>query len=116
MFQVPAQIQKMGSLADRTIRLTVDCQELQPDEAKELHSLIQNPGWFLFKKNEIKAEDVPDTDAPEFRNDKTPSERLRNTLYVYWKECTSQKPDFDTFYRQWMEKKIEEIKEKLPRL
>lgn len=116
IFQVSSVIQKLNTLVDRTVRLTIDCQELTPEQAQRLHALIQKQGWFLFKENPFEIEEIPKENAPEFGNDKTPSERLRNTLYVYWKECTQQRPDFDTFYRQWMEKKIEEIKEKLPRV
>lgn len=109
MFQVPSYIQGLRTLADNTIRLTVDCQELSPEECAQIFMLKGKQGWFVFKENEIKAEDIPDTNV-EFKGDKTPSQRLRNCLYVYWKEQTSQTEDFNTFYTKWIEKKLEEIK------
>ena len=114
LFQVPSTVNKITTLADSTIRLVVDCQETSPEEMAKLFALKGRFGWFLFKEDEVVFEDLPTEKAPEFKGDKTPSQRLRATLYVYWKECTNQKPDFNTFYDQWMNKKIEEIKQELP--
>lgn len=114
MFQISSIIQNLRTLADGTWRIQIDTQELTPDQATQLMELHRKQGWFLFKENEFVVDDVPTENAPEFKGDKTPSKRLRAVLFVYWKECTIRKPDFNTFYRQWMEQKIETIKKELP--
>jgi hypothetical protein len=75
--------------------------------------LKSKQGWFLFKENEIVMQDIPTESAPEFKNDKTPSQRLRAALYVYWDSKTARKQDFNSFYDSWVERKIHEIKDKL---
>jgi hypothetical protein len=49
-------------------------------------------------------------------NTKTPSMRLRNTIFVYWKQLTDSgkiTETFETWYPNFMEKIILQIKEKL---
>jgi len=112
MFQVQSTISKLTTLSDNTVRLTVDCQELSPEEATKVFELKGTIGWFLFKANQIEEKDIPDIPA-EFKGDKTPSQRLRNTLYKFWELNTNKSKTFDTFYKEWTEKKITEIKELL---
>lgn len=114
MFQVSSQIESIATRADNTIKLVIGTQELPPDQAVEVFKLKGKQGWLLFSENPIEQEDIPEEPAPEFSTDKSPSRRLRSTLYVYWNECTAKNPDFETFYKQWMEKKINEIKQLLP--
>lgn len=113
MFQVPAQISKITTLADSTVRITVDCQETSPEEMAKLFSLKGLLGWFLFKENEIVKEDVPE-EQTEFKTDKSPSKRLRDCLFVYWKNNTNKTTDFDTYWKNWVDKKCNEIKDLLP--
>jgi hypothetical protein len=114
MFQTPSTIQKISTLADQTIRLTVDCQELPAEEMTELFKLRNTLGWFLFKENPIVKEDVPEETAPEFKEDKSPSKQLRDHLFVYWKNNTNMSIEFDTFWKKWVAKKCQEIKDLLP--
>lgn len=116
LFQVPSVISGIKTLrGDKTIRLQIDTAiELKPEEVALLWSLYEKQGWFLFKEAEINEEDtlsVPDT-TPEFKSDKTPSQRLRNTIYVFW-EQNGAKGGFDDFYKKQVEKIITRIKEEL---
>jgi len=113
MFQVSSTIQSLRTLADGTIRLTVDCQELKPEESSELMKLVRKIGWFLFKENSITEQEIPNEPSAEFKGEKSPSQRLRSLLYVYWEKNTSKKQTFDDFYKAWVEKKANEIKELL---
>ena len=113
MFQVSAQIESVSTRKDRTLKIVVGAQELRPEQVTELMLLNQLQGWFMFKEDHLVDEDIPE-EKPEFKNDKSPSQRMRSTLYVYWENCTNKNPDFNTFYSRWMEKKIDEIKALLP--
>lgn len=60
---------------------------------------------------------LDEKDAPKYIVDKeletkTPSNRLRNVLFVLW-EQEGSKGEFNDFYRRWVEKFIELIKERL---
>lgn len=114
LFQIPAIIQNLRTMADGGWRIQVDTRELKPDEAMALMELHKSEGWFLFKSNEIVADDIPDEQAPEFVEDKSPSKRLRSVLFIYWKEQTNQNKDFNTFYNEWIDRKVQEIKDNLP--
>lgn len=115
LFQAPATIRLPKMRADNTLTFTVDCPELPPEELTELFKLNSRQGWFLFKENEIVIEDVPETEA-EFEGQKSLSERLRNTLYVYWKKRYDEgsiKKNFEEFRREWFEHKIQQIKDNI---
>jgi len=44
---------------------------------------------------------------------KTPSQRLRAVLYVYWKQHKQKDIEFDIFYLRYMNRLIENLKDKL---
>ena len=114
IIQIEATIESIRSRVDGTWSLGVGTQELKEEQAKVLLRLNRKLGWFLFKETPLEEADlidIPET-TPEFKSDKTPSQRLRAVLYVYWGQRKPTKT-FDEFYRQQMEKIIEWIKEKL---
>lgn len=116
LFQIPAQITKLETQSDGGIRVVLDTQELtDPEELKQLFMLRKSMGWFSFKSNQITAAEIPDEDTIEVVGEtKSPSERLRNALFVYWKNVRGGKGDFNAYYREMMEKYISNVKEKLP--
>src|SRR2546421_4237488 len=115
LFQTPATIAQIRTMADRGNRVVIDTQELSPEDMATLFSLKQGGmGWFLFKGSAITAEEIPDYDPATFDEIKSPSQRLRAVLFVYWKEVKGGQGDFESFYRAQVERVIEQYKEKLP--
>lgn len=112
-FQTSSQIESVSTRADNTIKIVLGTQELSPEQATMLFSLKGRQGWMMFSENELNQEDIPQEPAPEFKTDKTPSQRLRAVLYKFWELNTNKVKQFDDFYKEWMEKKISEIKEHL---
>jgi hypothetical protein len=115
---IPSAITQVKTLS-QSIRLTVDTQEnLTPETFAKLFGLKDKVGWFFFAEHREKLPGVIDTSQlppiPQ-REDgqKSPSERLRNVLFVYWKKKTDQKQDFELWRVRWMEKLITNIKEQL---
>ena len=95
---------------DGSLGLSVSTPELTPEEKAEFMRLQGVNVIALFTP-------LDDIAAPKYKVDKeietkTPSNRLRNTLYVLW-EQEGSKGDFDEFYKRYMEKFIDLIKEKL---
>jgi hypothetical protein len=110
---LPAQLTKVASRKDRSYSLTFDTRELRGSEASILLDQLQKEGWILYSPNE----DIDETDVPKEKADagmgsKTPSQRLRAVLFVFW-EQTGKRGTFEDFYRVQMEKLIEYVKEKL---
>lgn len=97
------------------MQLVVETQEIDPETKTYLFDLHDTYGFLFYFKNLPKPEevDVPEGNAPENRGEKTPSQRLRAVLYVWWEQQGKQGGDFEFFYRQHMEKLIDHIKEKL---
>lgn len=99
-----AQIGNISTMADWGIKITIYTPELPPEEMIAL--FMAKKGWL-----------IEDLDIPETRTDskKSPSERLRSVLYIYWENNMKNTfAKFDTFYLDWMDKKIDQIKERLP--
>ena len=114
IFSVPATIEGISTRVDKTLKITLSTQELPPNEAAKILSLHQTFGWMLFSENELSEKDIPPEPTPEFKSDKSPSERLRAVLYVYWETNTDKKKPFNNWYKDWIEGKIKEIKDYLP--
>jgi len=116
LLQVPATISKASTMSNRCLRLQIDTQEnLSDEEITGLMTKIDKYGHFCFLEDkEIDESMVIDLPAlPKKLNDeKSPSLRFRNTLYVYWKE-KGEKGSFELFYNQTYEKLIKDLKEKL---
>lgn len=117
LFQAEADITKLETMSDGGIRLVVDTQEITDDqELAKLFRLKKGAhGFFLFKSSKIKQEDVPEYEPSESENsERTPSQRLRAVLFVYWKQVKGGTGDFDAYYRMVLNQLIDNYKEKLP--
>lgn len=108
MFQVPATITKVTTMGDRSLRLQVDVdRELSPEENAKVFGLYNKSGFFIFKDGEIQQEELIDLpeEKLEFKNQKSSSERLRNRLYVFFKE----KHGTDEGFEDWRKKEMDRI-------
>lgn len=116
ILQVPAVISKASTMANRVLRLQIDTQEnLTDEQISKLISKIDKYGWFVFLEDEaIDESDIINLpELPKREEDKkSPSQRLYNSLYIFWKQ-QGEKGDFELYYRNQMEKFINAIKERL---
>lgn len=113
---LPAVFESLRSLKDRSYKLVFETGELSPDQLSILGQHIQNPGFLAFNKDVFKKEILDhlksiNTDYEDLG--KTKSERLRNVLYVLWKQKNEGYDIFDDFYNSKMEKVINHYKHKL---
>ena len=99
MFRGSAIITKITTMADRSVRLQVDTQEASKEEMTELFALSNEFVNYAFAPSEveIKEEDVPDV-KPEFKGDKSPSQRLRARMFVYYKDKNKTEEGFQMWY------------------
>jgi hypothetical protein len=116
LFQTPSTIENISTRKDGTIKIVIGTQELPPDEMAQLMSLYNKLGYFLFKENDITPDEIPEDDAPEFEDEKSPTKRLYSVLYVFWKQQTDKgkmSKSFNDFRKEQMEKFIDVVKDKL---
>lgn len=99
-------------MKDGGVRITFDSQELNENQCATLFSLRNSLGWLIFVSHTAPEVEIPDAPPAEFREDKSPSKRLRAVLFVLWKQMGSE-GDFENFYKLNMEFFINSVKEKL---
>lgn len=111
IFQAPGTVQSIRTLADGSIKLDVVTQELNPDDMAKLFGLRGKLGWFLLKETEIGAEEIPthEIKVEGYNKDRTPSQKLRGTMRVFWEQQTNQAEDFDT---QWYPRQMELMRQR----
>ncbi len=114
ILQVPATIEKISTMVDGGNKITVTPPELTPEEMTILFTLKNKTGFMGYAERELQTEDfeIPEP-GKEFSTDRSPSQRLRSVIYVYWEKNTNKSKTFDEFYRNYIDKIIEQIKEKL---
>lgn len=109
-FKVEAHMTRASSLSDKGMSLGFHTKELDSVEKALIMDFHNETGWLLFSPNEVQDSDIPQGVAE--KDAKTPSQRLRAVLFVYWKQL-GEKEDFEEFYRVKMEQLINHIKNKL---
>ena len=117
ILQFSSYIKKISTLPDRTLKLTIETQELPPDDMAKIFDLMDKYCWLALKEQEAGAITEDELDIPEVdkieKDAKTPSQRLRNVIYIFYLQQNKGKEDFDTFYRRNVEKIIDRIKNEL---
>jgi hypothetical protein len=107
--QFPVEDIQLRTTVDRGIRITLTVPELDNPSTAELLGLRDTEQcWCLLAPARIKEEPtLPEIDKSE---GKTPSQRLRSSIYILWQNHGSG--EFDTFYQREMEKLITYIQNK----
>lgn len=110
-----AQVEGLRSRKDKTVALTLGTQELNPEKAGKLFNTNGHlVTCYLSIKEHISDEQIEIIDAVEAPTQgKTPSQRMRNCLYILWQQAPEGYSDFNLFYLHKMDVMIEHIKSKL---
>jgi hypothetical protein len=110
-FQVPAILEGVTPRKDGGVSLRFVTNEVSKDDKVMLMEFYQSFGWMMFAANEFQEADIP-SEAAKQDAGASPSKRLKNVLFVLWKQ-RGENGDFDAFYRQQIERVIETVKAKL---
>jgi hypothetical protein len=114
MILLPGQIESIASRKDKTVRLTIGTQELNPNTAAEIFSLNQQFCYFAIKHESfMKSETELIDNLKADINGKTPSQRLRNILFRIYEQDNEGYKDFNNFYVAKMEQICEQYKNKI---
>jgi len=109
---LPAVINPPRIRKDRSISISFDSRELLPEEMMSVLALSQSEGWLSFCPNQDELPEIPKKSATV--DLKSASERLRDVIYVWYKQETDKGRFigiFDTFYNQKMDSIIESVKD-----
>lgn len=108
----------MGTITakkDRSIAFRLNTPELTEQE-KVAFMELQPEVLEIFLKP-LDVPNAPDISVKAQKDEKTPSQRLRNTIYALWasKKDAGEyvNEDFNTYYNQTMEAFINKVKERL---
>lgn len=107
---------KLTPKVDKSWKVEFMTQELGGKDIQVLGDLLGTEGYFAFSPN---SEDIDNFQAPAEKADaglgerKSLSERLYNTMFVYWK-FIGEPDTFDIWRTKKMEQLINMYKEKLP--
>jgi len=112
IIQFSASIEEIKRNKDKTLRLKVDTQELDPDESSKIFELQDAQIWIALAEVPLKAEQITIPESVDEFDRKTPSQRLRDRQFVYFKEKKIA-GDFETWRRGQLEKIGQSYLEKL---
>ena len=107
-----AILSNVSTRKDGSLKLTYETQELNAKDGAALLDMRNKIGWLLFAADQLTSDDLPEEKIDLEIGEKSPSQRLRSVLFVYWKS-KNQKGSFNDFYRRQIETWIENVKEKL---
>ena len=105
------------TMADGSLRIQIDTQELPSETMMRIFELRNMPGMVLVSSDkitqaEIKA--VENSTSDFLPKNKTHSQRLRAVLFKLWKQEGEPRGfEFDTYYSNTMERLIDHYKTKL---
>src|SRR5690242_20061139 len=89
-------VDKITTLKDRSVKITLDTQELTPMRAGELFTLMNSLASVYISPAEITSREMAQVDAiePDMPG-KSPSQRMRNVLFLIWKQDGEGFKEFD---------------------
>ena len=107
---IPVAVSGLKPRKDKSWTLAFETgRELTGEEVSLLIDHFQGEGWLQFSAND----DIPPPpEDPADAGVKSPSERLRSHLYALWKQ-RGEKGNFQSFYGTYIEKLLENIRERL---
>lgn len=111
---LPATINPPTFRRDGSAKISFETRELTAEETHIILSMRHLEGWLCYQPNPDDFE-IPEEPA-QVEDEKSASERLRNVMFVWYKQETDAGKFvglFETFRKEKMEKIIEGVKTKL---
>lgn len=104
------EIGTVSSQKDGSVAFRVHTAELRASEAGAVMQYHGKACRVLIAPHDVEPDETMEVDAE--REHKTPSQRLRSVLFLWFKQ-EGKIGEFDAFYRHRMEQLIEHVKAKL---
>lgn len=116
MIILPSILEGFRSLKDKTFKIVFASNELTPEQAAGLNSVLGDFGYLAFKEDPFKRSEMEMLESLEadFEDKrKTPGQRLRGVFYRLWEQNNEGYSDFGRYYEHNMEKVIAHFKKKI---
>ena len=98
-------IEGVSSRKDRSLKITLSTQELPPSEGSILLSLANNEGYCYISPQSLTESTLVVPESLPERGDKTPSQRLRARMFVYFTQhLLKPKEEFNAWYNSQLER------------
>lgn len=112
---LPTIVTAIRTRVDGSLSVTVETNELSPTKAGELFSFRgKTTLMYLSPKETISQKEIDQVNALDAEVEgKTPSQRLRNVIYILFTQTPEGYTDFDSFYKYKMSVIIDHLKSKL---
>jgi len=115
MIMISGQIEALTTRKDKTIKITIGTQEMNPNEFAEVFSMNQQFCYIgikpePFTKDETETIESLKTDYDEI---KSPAQRLRSILYRNFEQSPNGYKEFNSYYIAQMETLCNHFKGKL---
>jgi hypothetical protein len=114
---LPVSVETIATRHDGSVKIVMGTYELNTKSAVKLFDLRKTEALMYLSSENISQEELDALDgfklSSEKNDGKTPSQRLRSVLYVYWKQHKQNDIEFDIFYLRYMNRLIDRIKDKL---
>jgi len=112
----PAILDGYTRRKDRSVSLRFITQEKTSSEIMDIDATLDQFGILYFrgeeKMNADEIEELDNIDLDVYDEPKSQSQRLRNVLYILWKQ-DGERGDFKKYYKQKTEEIIQHFKNKL---
>lgn len=113
-----ATVENVTTRRDKTLKITIGTQELPTDKMAALFGMQNNIGYVAIKaedfgRAELEALEAAKAEVADGDTTKTASRRLRNVLYLLWKQDPEGFETSEFYYASRMEQLITQIKNKL---
>jgi signal recognition particle subunit SEC65 len=112
----PAILDGYTRRKDRSVSLRFITQEKTSSEIMDIDATLDQFGILYFrgeeKMNPDEIEELDNIDLDVYDEPKSQSQRLRNVLYILWKQ-DGERGDFKKYYKQKTEEIIQHFKNKL---
>jgi len=116
MLLIGAQLESYRSLKDKTLKLSFETQEPNPEQLAQIAKTSQKFGYLAFKEDNFKTDEIEVLNSLKADYDekgKSKSQRLRAVLYKNFEQEDLGYKVFDDYYNRKMEELINHFKGKL---
>lgn len=112
--QFQSIIDGVSKKKDGTLSIKLGTQELNKDDTAQIFDMGNKEIWVAFCEVPMDENDlnIPEI-LTEFKSDKTPSQRLRDVLFVFWEKNKKGQVEWEIYYRSQIDKIIDYVKDKL---
>lgn len=116
MIVIPATIENIATRSDGSIKVVIGTQIIEPDKVGQLFQLRNKLGYVALKEANFQPDEtdaLTEIDSDLKNLGKTPSQRMRNVLFILFKQNNEGYQTFNEYYNSKTEIVIEHFKSKI---